>query len=325
MLGGASPLFADDGLQLWVVDDDTESSRHSGGTLQEPIAARELHTAPVFLCRNAQGRFEALITLVPHQDPWADVAEDLAAIDSAVNDDLPRRIDLRSQTSDGERPLRSDFLPGDPRLAPRFPPLSIPNAPQGRLCGLMLRRCLSLEPTPPHFASRQCFRQGLPLRRLPVLQRLSLSRRCEGPEGKRNPPVPSGYSHSRAYPPTLFPMRGCQCAPLLFLPLPQRLSLLPPRCSKVRLLAGEPFRELPASFGPFCTSRQALRIIPRPARPPLRKTLALDRFFVCLPRVRSPGRLRGRFHIGAERTFQRRLGGPAAEERGLGRENPAIR
>ncbi|HEX4023515.1 MAG TPA: hypothetical protein VHX52_02255 [Steroidobacteraceae bacterium] len=49
-------------------DDDTESSRHSGGAMLEALTARQLNTPVVLLRSHPQGGFEAFIALLPHYD-----------------------------------------------------------------------------------------------------------------------------------------------------------------------------------------------------------------------------------------------------------------
>lgn len=92
-LGTPPPLLADDGLQLRVIDDDSESSRHSGGTLSEGLAPGQSNPAAVFLCRGAEGGFETTIAPIPHHNPWSHVAEDFTAVGSPVDDDaVPHRL-----------------------------------------------------------------------------------------------------------------------------------------------------------------------------------------------------------------------------------------
>lgn len=102
-LPDALPLLTDDRLQLRVLNDDSKPGRHAGGTLSEGLTTRQVNAAAVFLCRDAQGGFQARIALIPHQDLRPHVTEDFVAIGSAVNDEVPGRIDLGSQAARGER------------------------------------------------------------------------------------------------------------------------------------------------------------------------------------------------------------------------------
>ncbi len=134
----------------------------------------------------------------------------------------------------------------------------------------------------------------------------------------------AAWPRQLAQPPTLRAVRGSQRASLRLVSSAQRLSLHPAPGSKLRLLPHEPLGELPASLRPFSPARQPLRIIARSARLTLRKVLALDKLLVASSLLSTSRRPRGGY-IGAECSFQRRLGSPTAQEGRLGRENPTVR
>src|SRR5580658_8512342 len=125
--------------------------------------------------------------------------------------------------------------------------------------------------------------------------------------------------------PTLLAVRGAECSSLILVSLTQRFSLLSALLSDPCLLLIEPLGELPASFRPRSTARQPVCVGRRSVRLNLCATLALDKLFVAPSQNSARRQTGGRFRIGSEHSFQRRLGRPAAHEGCLGGEYPAVR
>lgn len=189
-LADLQPLFADNALQLRVFHDDAESSRHPGGTLSEGLAAHQANPPAVLLSCDAQSGFEAFITFIAHDQPRSHVAENFSAVRSAVNNEVPYRVDFRPQTNDGEWSLCGDLLADDDLLV-SLPPLPIPNASQGRLRGEIALFRLPVEPAAPHLCAPLAVGQLAPLGSLATLQRFAFARRHESPESERKRPVPA--------------------------------------------------------------------------------------------------------------------------------------
>ncbi len=168
MLRDAPPFLADDALQLGIIDTDAKSSCHLGGACPEWLTPGQSNPTAVLLRGDTQGGFEAFIALVAHDDLHSHVAEDLAAIGSAINDDVPHRIDFRPQATDGERPLRRDLIPHDALLA-LLASLSILDAPQGCSRGFVARGGLPLDPAAPHLPTGEAVGQSPPFGSLAVL------------------------------------------------------------------------------------------------------------------------------------------------------------
>jgi hypothetical protein len=93
-------------LQFCVLDADSESRCHSGSAFSEWLTPGQSNPPAVLLRSDSQGSFETFIALVSHHDPSSHVAEDLAPVGSAIDDDVPDRIDFCPQAPYGERPLR---------------------------------------------------------------------------------------------------------------------------------------------------------------------------------------------------------------------------
>ncbi|HEX4023516.1 MAG TPA: TolC family protein [Steroidobacteraceae bacterium] len=71
-------------MQLGVVHGDAQAGSHPGGALSKRIAAGNFDATGVFLRRDAQGRLEASIAPISHEDPRPRIAEHLHSIGSAV-------------------------------------------------------------------------------------------------------------------------------------------------------------------------------------------------------------------------------------------------
>jgi hypothetical protein len=120
--------------------------------------------------------------------------------------------------------LLTEFLPFNPVFATTFALLSVADATQGRLGGLIACLGLPLDPASPDLAPRALLGQRASLGGMPALHRFALGSRLEGPKRQGDPSV-TARAGANAQLPALIAMLGKESAPLLLVSLAQILSL----------------------------------------------------------------------------------------------------